>query len=191
MGLSAASALSLLLNCDIVDAAAATDAFIMLCDAAAGVKSSRCQIAAKRSDDEAVPLYLHACRLIASCISSSSSSSRREQFESLCKVRVIPLIAAELSTALDAPPALSSDPNSEAPEGTQLQLSPVVACATALCRCRSLVSPVVASFVGHLIQHLEVVIVFLAAEMAVTHRNAPFSGCCCDAVAGWNAVRIR
>jgi hypothetical protein len=169
MALSAASGISLLVTSRIVTGTAATDAFTMLCDLAADAKGPRSHVEVRERDNETVPLYLHACRLIASCINGnscnggggdSSSSSVRERFEILCKSRVIPAVAAELCAALNAQTspdfsAVSGD-NAEAAGTPPHQLSPIVGCIVALCRCSSLVPAVVASFMTDLIQKLQV-----------------------------------
>lgn len=162
MALSAASGISLLITSVIISGAAATDAFTMLCDLAAKEQNAHPQAEA-RGGDETVSLHLHACRLIASCISSSSSS--RAQFETICKSRVIPSVSSHLCAAFKiSSSSVTITPEDEGAEpsasGSQ-QLSPSVACITALCRCSTLVPAVVASFMPELIQYLQVIFVIM------------------------------
>jgi hypothetical protein len=161
MALSAASGISLLITSVIISGAAAADAFTMLCDLAAKEQNAHAQVEA-RGGDETVSLHLHACRLIASCISSSSSSSR-VQFETICKSRVIPSVSSHLCAAFkisSSPFTIAAeDEGAETSASGSQQLSPSVACITALCRCSTLVPAVVASFMPELIQHLQVIFV--------------------------------
>jgi hypothetical protein len=159
MALSAASGLSLLVTSGVISGTAAADAFTMLCDLAANAKSSTWHDAMK--DDAAVPLHLHACRLIVSCVDSSGNSSIRQQFEVICKSRVIPFVASGfchvLNASSPAPSRLSADDDNLATlTAPAHQLHPGVACVTALCRCSSLVPAVVASFMLELTKHLQV-----------------------------------
>ncbi len=173
MALSAASGISLLVTSRIIAHGAASDAFTMLCDLAVDAKAACSQTAATNSDDDAVPLHLHACRLIAACISSIStpgSTDSGDQFENICKSRVIPVVSAQLSAALRAPdspfPSAVIDDDAEASNPLSRHLSPTVACITALCRCSSLVPAVVASFMPDLIRHLKV-----AAAVMISRVN--------------------
>jgi hypothetical protein len=159
MALSAASGLSLLVTSGIISGTAAADAFTMLCDLAANAKSSTSHDA--MNDDAAVPLHLHACRLIVSCVDICNSSSIRQQFEAMCKSRVILFVASGLchvlNTSSPAPSRLPADDDNLATlTEPARQLHPSVACVIALCRCSSLVPTVVASFMLELTKHLQV-----------------------------------
>jgi hypothetical protein len=160
MALSAASGISLLITSVVISGAAAADAFTMLCDLAAKEQNVHPQVEA-RGGDETVSLHLHACRLVASCISSSSSS--RAQFETICKSRVIPSVSSHLCAAFKvSSPSFTiaaEDAGAETSASGSQQLSPSVACITALCRCSTLVPAVVASFMPELIQYLQVIFV--------------------------------
>ncbi len=176
MALSAASGISLLVTSLIISGAAAADAFTMLCDLAANEPKGHSQAAGTRGGDETVPLHLHACRLIASCISSSSS---RQQFEAICKSRVIPSISSDLcaafKTSAPSAPCAAADDDAEASASGSRQLPPSVACMTALCRCSSLVPALVASFMPDLIQHLQVMplTIFILALHRAAAAAAP------------------
>ena len=179
MALSAASGISLLVTSRIITHSAASDAFTMLCDLAVDAKGACSQTAATNGDDEVVPLHLHACRLIASCISSISttgSTNSGDQFENICKSRVIPFVSAQLSAALSAPdlpfPSAAIDDDAEASNPLSRHLSPAVACITALCRCSSLVPAVVASFMPDLIRELKVAAVVMISRVNCNNSSA-------------------
>ncbi len=176
MALSAASGISLLMTSAIISGAAAVDAFTMLCDLAANAQKTLSQAAGTRGDDETVPLHLHACRLIASFVSSSSSSSR-EQFETICKLRVVPSVSSCLCAAFKIPASIAAsaaaEDDAEATVSTSHLLPPSVACVTALCRCSTLVPPVVASFMPELIQHLQVTSVCMTCSLQHTAHHTP------------------
>lgn len=176
MALSAASGISLLVTSRIITQSAASDAFTMLCDLAVDAKGACSQTAATNGDDEVVPLHLHACRLIASCISSISATgptNSGDQFENICKSRVIPFVSAQLSAALSAPdlpfPSAAIDDDSNP---LSRHLSPAVACITALCRCSSLVPAVVASFMPDLIRELKVAAVVMISRVNCNNSSA-------------------
>jgi len=172
-GTSAASGLSLLvITCGIIDGATADDAFTMFCGFAADAAGSG-DVGVGGDDDE-VPLHLHACRVVALCVGSSSGS--REQFEVLCKSRVIPSTSAQLCAALKSSSSSShaddasaacddADVDMDASNSGSHQLPPSIACITALCRCSSLVPAVVAAFMPVLLQHLQVIVMVIVMVM--------------------------